>query len=136
MTLVPADPSLDREEIFNALMASDGNVTKVARELGIDPQRLRAYVRAQPALKAAIDETMEQGVDQAIDVLYEGLRDKASFQNRYYAAKEFIRSEAGRRRGFGREPQTQAALEVKTSRDGGVIAIKWLEPPKEREGDA
>ena len=130
VALVPLDPGLDQEQVRNLLMEHDGNVTRAATELGVRPERLRAYVRAVPALNRALDETMDQGVDRAIAVLYEALRDTASFQNRYYAAKEFLRSEAGRRRGFGPR-ETATSLEVKTSDRSTSITIKWLDPPKE-----
>lgn len=127
------DPNLDQEEIFALLMAHDGNITKAAKELKIDPIRLRAYVRAVPALRRAMEETLEQGVDEAVDVIFEALRDKSSFQNRYYAAKELLRSEAGRRRGFGREASASVSVELKAPERGGIIAIKWLEPPEEEK---
>ena len=128
--IIPFEPGLDQERVRDLLMEHDGNVTRAAAELGVRPERLRAYVRAVPALNRALDETMDQGVDRAIAVLYEALRDTASFQNRYYAAKEFLRSEAGRRRGFGPR-ETATSLEVKTSDRSTSITIKWLDPPKE-----
>ena len=130
VALVPIDPSFDPDEIRQLLFEHDGNVTAAAKAIGVKPERLRAYVRALPALNRALDETMDQAVDQAINVLWEALRDQASFQNRYYAAKEFLRSEAGRRRGFGPR-ETATSLEVKTSDRATSITIKWLDPPKE-----
>jgi hypothetical protein len=130
VALVPIDPGFDQDEIRELLFAHDGNVTEAAKELGVKPERLRAYVRAMPALTRALDETMDQGVDRAIGVLWAALRDDGSFQNRYYAAKEFLRSEAGRRRGFGPR-ETATSLEVKTSDRATSITIKWLDPPKE-----
>jgi hypothetical protein len=129
---VPIDPGLDQEEVRALLFAVDGNVTKAAKELKVDPQRLRAYVNAVPALKRAMAEMMEQGVDRAIEVLFEGLHDEHSFQNRYYAAKEFLRSAAGRRRGFGPRETAAAALEVRAGGSApATITLKWLEPPAE-----
>lgn len=128
--IIPFDRDFDRDEIRELLFRHDGNVTEASRELGVKPERLRAYVRAIPDLTRALDETMDQGVDRAIAVLWEALRDSASFQNRYYAAKEFLRSEAGRRRGFGPR-ETGASLEVKTTDRQTSITIKWLDPPKE-----
>jgi hypothetical protein len=130
VALVPIDPGFDQDEIRELLFAHDGNVTEAAKEIGVKPERLRAYVRAMPALTRALDETMDQGVDRAIGVLWAALRDDGSFQNRYYAAKEFLRSEAGRRRGFGPR-ETATSLEVKTSDRATSITIKWLDPPKE-----
>jgi hypothetical protein len=123
-------PNLDQEEVREILMAHDGNVTAAAKELDVDPERLRTYVYAIPALKRAIEETLAQGVDAAVDVLFTALRDQASFQNRYYAAKEFLRSDAGRRRGFG--PREHAALEVKPLTPA-TLTLKWLDS-QEGEG--
>jgi plasmid maintenance system antidote protein VapI len=128
--IIPFEPGLDQERVRDLLMEHDGNVTAVAKVLHVRPERLRAYVRAVPSLTRALDETMDQGVDRAIDVLWAALRDTESFQNRYYAAKEFLRSEAGRRRGFGPR-ETATSLEVKTSDRSTSITIKWLDPPKE-----
>jgi hypothetical protein len=119
------EKQFDQDEIRALLMRLDGDVTQAAKELRVDPERLRAYVYGMPALKRAIDETLAQGVDEAVSVLYAALRDQASFQNRYYAAKEFLRSEAGRRRGFG--PREQAALEIKPNAPA-TLTLKWLEP--------
>lgn len=130
LELVPIEPGFDQEVVRELLFRHDGNVTTAAEELGVTPERLRAYVRAAPALTRALDETMDRGVDKAIAVLWEALRDTESFQNRYYAAKEFLRSEAGRRRGFGPR-ETATSLEVKTSDRATSITIKWLDPPKE-----
>jgi hypothetical protein len=130
LELVPVEPGLDQERVRELLFQHGGDVTAAAKAIGVKPERLRAYVRAVPALNRALDETMDQFVDQAIGVLREALGDEASFQNRFYAAKEFLRSEAGRRRGFGPR-ETATSLEVKTSDRGGSITIKWLDPPKE-----
>jgi hypothetical protein len=130
LELVPISPEFDPEEIRELLFQHGGDVTAAAKAIGVKPERLRAYVRAMPALNRALDETMDQFVDQAIGVLREALRDEASFQNRFYAAKEFLRSEAGRRRGFGPR-ETATSLEVKTSDRATTLTIKWLDPPKE-----
>jgi hypothetical protein len=130
LELVPDPPAFDQVEVRELLMQHDGNVTATARELGVEPERLRRYVEAVPALKAAIAETLDQGVDEAVAVLFAALRDSGSFQNRYYAAKEFLRSAAGRRRGFGpRETGMPNTIELKNDRS--TITLKWLEPPKE-----
>ena len=127
--LVPEEPPLDQEEVRELLIEFDGNVTKAAKKLHVRPERLRAFVRAIPSLTRAIDETIEQGVDAAVDVMFQALKDEMSFQNRFYAAKEFLRSEAGRRRGFGPREVATAALELK-SHGPTTLTIKWLDPPK------
>jgi hypothetical protein len=130
--IVPIEPEFDQVEIRDLLIELDGNVTEAAKSMGVDPQRLRAYVNAMPILKRAIEETLEQGVDQAISVLFEGLRDQQSFQNRYYAAKEFLRSSAGKKRGFGPRETAQGQIEVRKDQSGqNTIVLRWLEPPGE-----
>jgi hypothetical protein len=128
--LVPFE-NLDQDKVRLALVKLDGNVTEAAKLLKVPPERLRAYVEGMPALRRAVTETMEQGVDMAMAVLFEALRDKMSFQNRYYAAKEFLRSEAGRRRGFGGREPASASLQVQTTGGPTTITLRWIEPPAE-----
>jgi hypothetical protein len=127
--LVPApDDGFDQAEVKALLMENGGDVTEVARRMQVDPERLRTYVYAMPRLKAALEETMAQAVDKAVGVLFEGLKDNMSFQNRYYSAKEILRSQAGARRGFG--PRQVAALELKPADNRPhTVPLKWLEPP-------
>jgi hypothetical protein len=125
--LVPLETPIDQEDARQALIEAHGNVTEAAKAMNVRPDRLRAFVHAVPKLSSIIEEVMEQGVDQAVSVLHQALNDELSFQNRFYAAKEFLRSAAGRRRGFGgREPGQ--AVEVRTSTPG-TFTLKWLEPP-------
>jgi len=122
-------PSLDQDEVADVLREAKGNITEAAKSLNVRPERLRAFVAGVPKLGLIIDEVMEQGVDRAIGVLHEALDDELSFQNRFYAAKEFLRSAAGRKRGFG-GPEPGQAVEVRQS-GAGVITLRWLEPPDE-----
>jgi hypothetical protein len=71
---------------------------------------------------------MERAVDQAIEILFEGLRDE-HYGNRLQAAKEFLRTEGARKRGFG--PQG-AALEL-TTHPGETFTITWLPPGTEND---
>jgi hypothetical protein len=54
-----------------------------------------------------------------------------SFQNRFYAAKEFLRTGAARRRGFGHEASGSATLELKDKGGARTITLRWLEPREE-----
>ena len=124
----------DEAQIIRALEAEEGNVTKTATRLGVGPAWLRRKIMASKALGEAIDEIMEQSVDKAISIMREGLEEEG-YLVRFYAAKEFLRTEAGRKRGFGRlEPaQTES-----TSGGRAVIVLKWLDDdkpePKQLEG--
>jgi hypothetical protein len=101
----------------------EGNVTEAAERLGVHSARLRALVAEEPALRRTREEALERGVDRAIAVLFEGMRAE-HYGVKLSASKEFLRSEAARRRGFG---VGGAALEV-TSRPGERLTITWLDP--------
>ena len=128
---------LDVDLVEGLIFEHDGNVSDVARALSVRSDRLRSFIMASGQLRRALDEVYEGAVDEAIGVLFAGLRDSVSFQNRFYAAKEFLRSTAGRKRGFGQVQAAQAAIEVKDGASGRTIVLKWLEPdpPKLIEGE-
>ena len=129
--IIPFAPGLSEDDVAEALVKTDGNISKAADKLHIDSGRLRVFVGKSERLQGVIAETFESAVDDAIGVLFEGLHDQESFLNRFYAAKEFLRSDVGRRRGFGRE-QLAASLELKNTEGGAkVITLKWLSPPDE-----
>jgi hypothetical protein len=119
---------LDADEVEELIFEHDGNVVEIARRLCVRSDRVRAFIMAKASLRRALDEVYEGAVDEAIGVLFRGLRDEASFQNRFYAAKEWLRSGAGHKRGFGQAPAPHAALEIKDSSAGRTVVLKWLEP--------
>ena len=134
-----SDP-LDADQVERLIFERDGNVTEIAKTLAVRSDRLRAFIMASGVLRRALDEVYEGAVDEAIGVLFRGLRDEASFQNRFYAAKEWLRSGAGHKRGFGQAPAPLGSLEIKDSSAGRTIVLKWLEPdappaPKLIEGE-
>jgi hypothetical protein len=113
--LAPDDKRpIDVEEAKRALETVDGNITAAAELMNADSARLRAFVAQEPVLRRMQEETMERAVDRAIEILFEGMRDE-HYGVKLSASKEFLRSEAARRRGFG---VGGAALEV-TSRTRG-----------------
>jgi hypothetical protein len=118
---------LDAERLRSLLIELNGNITKAAERLRVDSAFLRGFVDRIPRLRLALAEIMERGVDQAVDILYEGLADQASFQNRFYSAKEMLKSDAGRRRGYGREISHNLEIKPVTR---GSLEIKWIDPPK------
>lgn len=132
--ILPFEPILDEGRIEPMLLDHDGSIRLVARELGISSARLRRFVEASPRLRSACEEAFALAVDEAVGVLYEGLRDQNSFQNRFYSAKEFLRSAEGRKRGFGHETSGQATLELKDKGGAKTITLKWIEPKEEPDG--
>lgn len=112
------------EHIARILMRHRGNVTEAAEELGMDSAELRRTIAKSDPLQAAMTEVMERAVDKAIGIIRDGLEED-SYLVRFYAAKEFLRTEAGRRRGFGMPQQAQ----VVEGAGGGraIIVLKWLD---------
>jgi plasmid maintenance system antidote protein VapI len=121
---------LEPELVAEALINAQGNVTEAAKVLSVNPMRLRALVRGKRDLVAIQAEIMEQAIDASVQVLWGALADEGSFQNRFYASKEWLKSEMGRKRGFGWKP---AGVTVINSGRAAptAIEIKWLEPPQE-----
>jgi hypothetical protein len=114
--------------IAAALMRLRGNVTEAADELGIDSADLRRMIQKSERLQAAMTEVMERSVDKAVGIIRNGM-DEDSYLVRFYAAKEFLRTETGRRRGFGQPHQTQV-VEGGTGGGRAVIVLKWLDDDK------
>lgn len=115
------------ERIARALYQHQGNVTRAAEELGMESAELRRTIMKSEALEAAMAEIMERSVDKAIGIIRQGM-DEESYLVRFYAAKEFLRSEAGRRRGFG--PPQQAQVVEGGGGRAAVIVLKWLDDDK------
>jgi CO/xanthine dehydrogenase Mo-binding subunit len=109
--------------IARALAFNRGNVSEAANELGLDSAELRRMIQKSERLQGVMVEVMERSVDKAIGIIQDGM-DEESYLVKFYAAKEFLRTEAGRRRGFG-QPQHAQVVE---GRGGGatVIVLKWL----------
>jgi hypothetical protein len=129
--ILPFEPELDEDKLESLLLEVDGSIREAAILLDVKSARLRRFVQASPRLRSACEEALALAVDESIGVLFEGLRDKGSFQNRFYAAKEFLRSAEGRKRGFGHEASGQATLELKDKGGARTITLKWIEPPAE-----
>jgi hypothetical protein len=111
-------------QIARMLARFRGNVSDAADELGIDSAELRRTIQKSETLTAVMAEVMERNVDKAVGIIRDGM-DEDSYLVRFYAAKEFIRTETGRRRGFGMPHQTQV---VEGSGGGrAVIVLKWLD---------
>ena len=123
-------PPFNEEEVAWLLKRMECNVTDAAKALGADSAALRRFIWSNEGLKALMDEQLAKGVDRSIAVLFQGLEEEA-YSTRFMAAKEFLRSTAGRRRGF----HGDQGLEIKASR-GATIALAWLEPEPPREDAA
>ena len=126
----------DEAGIARALYAHQGNVTLAAEALELDSAELRRMIQKSEALQNAMAEVMERNVDKAVGIIRQGM-DEESYLVRFYAAKEFLRTETARKRGFGMPHQTQV-VEGGGGGRAAVIVLKWIddaEPePKTIEG--
>jgi hypothetical protein len=120
---------IDVQEAKRALEKVEGNITASAELMNVDSARLRAFVAEEPVLQRLQAEIMERAVDRAIEILFEGMNDE-HYGNRLQAAKEFLRCEGARKRGFG---PRGSALELR-SRPGETFTITWL-PPETENGE-
>lgn len=125
---------LNETIVERLILEMDGNIGAIASILDVRSSELRAFVEKTPKLRDAMSETFELAIDQAVKTLWEGVRDEGSFQNRFYAAKAFLHSAAGRKRGFGQEASGQATLELKDKGGHRTITLKWIEPKEEPDG--
>lgn len=127
---------LDVDEVERLMFEHEGDIGKMAKALHVRSDRLRAFCLASSTIRNAQRELEELAVDESITIIRRLLRSD-SMQNAFYASKEFLRSTAGRRRGFGSDVP-MASVEVK---DGNRrINITWLDPestpePKVIDGD-
>jgi hypothetical protein len=130
------EPALDENEVRALILLNDGNLSRVAKALGSPSHLVRTFVFMRPALKSALAEVFEGLVDEAVDVIVEGMRNEGSYLVRFYAAKEMLRTETARRRGFGKEQGVAASIEVRTDSRPTTITLKWLgDEEKERKND-
>jgi hypothetical protein len=87
--------------IERELLDKCGSVSAAARALGVSSVDLRRLVGSQPLLADTIYEGTERAIDEAMQVLMDGLKHPDKTQ-RLAAAAYFLRhTDAGRRRGWG-----------------------------------
>jgi hypothetical protein len=114
-------PTLPLAAVEQALVDAGGSVAAAARALGVASANLRALMRAHPLLADEAFEQIEQEIDEAWQVLLDGLRSDSAMTRLRAAAYILRHTEAGRRRGWGPhgplydEPEPQP------------VTIKWID---------
>jgi len=88
--------------IERELLDKCGSVSAAARALGVSSVDLRRLVGSQPLLAEAIYEGSERAIDEAVQVLLDGLRHPDQSQRLAAAAYLLRHTEAARRRGWVR----------------------------------
>ena len=108
--------------IERELLDKCGSVSAAARALGVSSVELRRLVGSRPLLANAIYEGTERAIDQAVQVLCDGLSHPDKTRRLAAAAYLLRHTEAGRRRGWGRragahdEPVGQQ-----------TVTLKWID---------
>lgn len=115
-------PTIPRLAVKQALVHAGGSVTGAARTLGIESASLRGLVRAHPMLADTVFEQIEQEIDAAQQVLWDGLCSD-SVMTRMRAAAYILRhTEVGRRRGWGRRAVAHDELVGPQT-----VTLKWID---------
>jgi hypothetical protein len=108
--------------VEQALIDAGGSMAAAARALGIASANLRGLVRAHPLLADAVFEQIEQEIDEAWQVLLDGLRSDSAMMRLRSAAYILRHTETGRRRGWG--PNDCSHDEPAEPQD---VTIKWID---------
>jgi hypothetical protein len=115
-------PTISPTAIEQALVLAGGSVTGAARTLGIESAGLREMVRTRPSLADLVFEQIEQEIDAAHQVLWDGL-DSDSAMTRMRAAAYILRhTEAGRRRGWG-----MPRMPCRETAEPQAVTLKWID---------
>ena len=122
----PASMPLDVEECRTAIWRNDGNITKAAKLLKVEPQRLRTFVRGNDRLQREVDEASEQIIDKATEVVRICLDDP----DERASMARFVMQSIGRKRGWG----NGAGSGVVVNNIGG-ITISWGDGSNFTSGD-
>jgi hypothetical protein len=121
--------SYDVDALRPMILLRHGDVRAIADDLEVDSEELRDFIMNTPVLRRALDEVIARGVDQSVGVLFKGLDDNDHYSNQLAAAKEFIKSRAGQRRGF----HHGGDLELRVPGKGGALTLTWLPPEDHRK---
>jgi hypothetical protein len=108
--------------IEQELLDKCGSVAAAARALGVSSADLRRLVASRPSLANVIYEGTERAIDEAVQVLLDGLSHPDKTQRLAAAAYLLRRTEAGRRRGWGR--RRMPCRETEEPQD---VTLKWID---------
>ena len=117
----PALP-VDLGAIERELLDKCGSVSAAARALGISSVDLRRLVGSRPSLADVIYEGTERAIDEAVQVLLEGLSHPDKTQRLATAAFLLRHTDAGRRRGWGR-----SRTQCRETAEPQDVTIKWID---------
>jgi hypothetical protein len=116
---------LDLAAIEAELVRTEGNVTAAATALSVPSADLRKLVWSTTSLTDVIFEQLEQMIDEAEQVLRDGLKDNDKARRLQAAVTLLTQSAAGHRRGWGRG---RAAHDEPA--EAQPVTMRWLDGPK------
>ena len=108
--------------IERELLDKCGSVSAAARALGVSSVDLRRLVGSRPSLADAIYEGTERAIDEAVQVLLDGLSHPDKTQRLAAAAYLLRHTEAGRRRGWGRR-----RTPCRETAEPQAVTLKWID---------
>jgi hypothetical protein len=117
----PALP-VDLGAIERELLDKCGSVASAARALRVSSIDLRRLVGSRPSLAHAVYEGTERAIDEAVQVLLDGMRRPELSQRLAAAAFLSRHTEAGRRRGWGR-----LRTPCRETAEPQAVTLKWID---------
>lgn len=115
----PEDRVVTLGEIYEQLIASRGNLTDCARELGVSRTRLKVRIEGNPTLVATLEELTEGVLDKAEQNVFDGVMRGDAADSR------FVLQTKGKERGW-------AQGVAGTGKNGEIVVqINRLAPPTE-----
>jgi hypothetical protein len=123
---VPASCAhLDLAAIKAELIRTEGNITAAATALSVPSADLRKLVWSTTSLADAVFEQIEQMIDEALQVLRDGLKDKDAGRRLQAAVALLTLSPAGRKRGWGRSGASHDE-----PAEPPAVTMRWVDGPE------
>jgi hypothetical protein len=105
---------LTAEAVTAAIRDMNGNISAVAKRLGVCRQTVYSYIERHPSVKDVLVESRETMIDNAESALY-----RAVLNGEAWAVCFFLKTQ-GKHRGYVERQEVTGA-------DGGAIVMRWPE---------
>ena len=108
---------LTAEAVTAAIRDMNGNISAVAKRLGVCRQTVYTYIDRHPSVKDVLAESRETMLDNAESSLY-----RAVLNGEAWAVCFFLKTQ-GKRRGYVERQEVTGA-------EGGAIVMQWPDEPR------
>jgi hypothetical protein len=108
---------LTAEAVTAAIRDMNGNISAVAKRLGVCRQTVYSYIERHPSVKDVLAEARETMIDNAESALY-----RAVLNGEAWAVCFFLKTQ-GKSRGYVERQEVTGA-------DGGAIVMQWPDEPR------